>query len=332
MPHRATSQLESVQRETTDKLPTVRLMYHSFLLYGLTVQSAIDIPEAHQWEPPEMPADLVIRRGEILPKGALEKLKASPVVSRRPDGTLHMEFKRLGRYHVDPSRITFCPVPGVADDVPRLPLLGLVLSAVLVGRGLPVLHASALKIGNEAVAFIGDKGFGKSTMAATLWKRGHALISDDVVVLDAQKPFGWTVRPGPIGIKLWPDAIESLGIADVAHYPLSEGATKRILDTREWHASEHIPLRRIYVLGHGDHVEVEPISASDGLVALMRNAFMYRYPEVVPNAAVQLLTTYAPIRRTVDMRMLRRPANKERLTDVAEAIEADLEFNVVPNP
>lgn len=305
-------------------------MNHTFILYGLAVHSAIDIPEAHRWEPPDRSADVIIRRAEVLPQGALEEREDGPVVSRQPGGTLLMEFKNIGRYQVDPSGITIWPIAGVADDLLRLPILGLVLSAVLVGRGLPVLHASALRVGDEAVAFIGDKRFGKSTMAATLWERGHHLISDDVVILDPREPSGWTVRPGPTGVKLWPDAIESLGIPDQAHYPLCEGATKRILDTRERHATEPVPLRRIYVLGRGEQVKVESITASDGLIELMRNAFMYRYPEVVPNAQAQLLATYAPIRRTVDMKVLLRPADKDRLTEVAEAIEADLQTSAAP--
>ena len=95
-----------------------------------------------------------------------------------------------------------------------MPILGTRAISVLVRRGLPVLHGSAIMVGDEAVAFIGDKRFGKSTMAATMVQRGHTLVTDDVVVLDRSEPSGWAVRPGPFGMKLWPDAIESLGIGD----------------------------------------------------------------------------------------------------------------------
>ena len=60
------------------------------------------------------------------------------------------------------------------------------------------------------------------------------------------------------------------------------------------------------MLSQGEQVRIEPISALDGLIELMRNAFMYRYPETVEDAAAQLLATYAPLRRTVDMKILRR--------------------------
>ena len=311
-------------------MPNMSRSPHRFTLYGLKIQSDIPIPEAQDGAAAPGAVDLTIRRAEALSADEAVEPEDSPSVRQNTDGTLVMTFAQIGQYRVSSSEIIIRPEADAADDLLRLPILGLVLSAVLVGRGLPVLHASALKVGGEAVAFIGDKRFGKSTMAATMVQRGHTLVSDDVVVLDAQEPSGWSVRLGPYGVKLWPDAIESLGIGDEAHYPLCEGATKRILETRGRHVSNPVPLRRIYVLGRGEQVEVVPITAADGLVELMRNAFMYRYPEVVEDASTQLLATYAPIRRTVDMKILRRPVDKGLLTEVAEAIEADVQLHPAP--
>ena len=58
------------------------------------------------------------------------------------------------------------------------------------------------------------------------------------------------------------------------------------------------------MLSQGEQVHIEPITASDGLIELMRNAFMYRYSEAVEDAAAQLLEKYAPLRRTIDMKIL----------------------------
>ena len=297
---------------------------YRYLLYGLTIASDLAIPEAQDGAAAPGAVDLTIRRAEALPADETVEPQDTPVMHHKPDGTMEMIFEQVGQYHVGRSAITVFPVAGVADDILRLPILGLVLSTVLAQRGLPVLHASALRVGNGAVAFIGNKRFGKSTMAATLLGRGHPVVSDDVVVLDPREPSGWSVRPGPFGIKLWPDAIDRLGIEDAAHYPLYEGATKRILRTRGRHVAEPVPLQRIYVLGRGEQVRIEPIAASDGLIELMRNAFMHRYPEMATNADAQLLQTYAPIRRTVDMKILRRPADMDLLPEVAEASEADV--------
>ncbi len=58
---------------------------------------------------------------------------------------------------------------------------GAVLAAHLTLRGHLVLHASAVRTGSGALAFVGASGMGKSTMATLLCADGHELVSDDVL-------------------------------------------------------------------------------------------------------------------------------------------------------
>jgi hypothetical protein len=62
-------------------------------------------------------------------------------------------------------------------------LLGPVLAFVLRLRGVTCLHASAVALGGRAVAFLGPPGAGKSTIAAALARRGHAVLTDDLLAL-----------------------------------------------------------------------------------------------------------------------------------------------------
>jgi ATP-dependent phosphoenolpyruvate carboxykinase len=86
--------------------------------------------------------------------------------------------------------------------------LGGVLFSVLYQRGLFVLHASGVNIGGNVVAFLGLKGQGKSTMAATLYGRGHSLVSDDMLAIQIDGDNGPMAIPGfpnfKIGRKLRP--------------------------------------------------------------------------------------------------------------------------------
>ena len=77
-------------------------------------------------------------------------------------------------------------------------LLGPVLGLLLRLRGVTCLHASAVAFGEQAVAFVGSEGAGKSTTAAALALRGHAILSDDVVAL-AERNGSFFVHP-PIPI------------------------------------------------------------------------------------------------------------------------------------
>ena len=88
-------------------------------------------------------------------------------------------------------------------------LLGPVLGLLLRLRGVTCLHASAVAFGETAVAFVGSEGAGKSTTAAALARRGHAILSDDIVAL-AEHNGSFFVHPAYPYLCLWPESVESL--------------------------------------------------------------------------------------------------------------------------
>lgn len=63
-------------------------------------------------------------------------------------------------------------------------LVAQVLPFAAVLRGLEALHASAVAIDGEAVAFVGRSGAGKTSVAAALSRRGAAFLADDVLALE----------------------------------------------------------------------------------------------------------------------------------------------------
>ena len=89
-------------------------------------------------------------------------------------------------------------------------LLGPVLGVLLRLRGTTCLHASAVAIDGQAVAFAGTEGAGKSTTAAAFARVGHSVLSDDVVALKENES-GFVVAPAYPHICLWPDSVRGLG-------------------------------------------------------------------------------------------------------------------------
>jgi hypothetical protein len=77
-----------------------------------------------------------------------------------------------------------------AGHVDMLPILmaGTVSAFLLTLRGLTVLHASAVAVDGAALAFVGQSGRGKSTVAALMCAAGAELITDDVLTIDAGQP------------------------------------------------------------------------------------------------------------------------------------------------
>ena len=77
-------------------------------------------------------------------------------------------------------------------------------------RGRELLHASAVRIGDGAVAIIADTGHGKTSIAARLVLHGGGFITDDVLAL-SEDDDGIVGHPGPAIVALRPaerDALE----------------------------------------------------------------------------------------------------------------------------
>jgi hypothetical protein len=88
-------------------------------------------------------------------------------------------------------------------------LLGPVLGFLLRLRGVTCLHASAVAFGDRAIAFAGPAGAGKSTTAAALARRGHPVISDDIVAVE-ERDGRFLVFPAHPHLGLWPESVEML--------------------------------------------------------------------------------------------------------------------------
>lgn len=119
-------------------------------------------------------------------------------------------------------------------------------------RGHESFHAGAVMIGDGAWGLLGDKEAGKSSMLAWLALAGHAVLSDDLLVLD-----GHTALAGPRALDLRESAAQRLGVGEplgrvglrdrwrLVLGPIAAEAPLRGWIVLEWHASgpELVPLR-----------------------------------------------------------------------------------------
>lgn len=78
------------------------------------------------------------------------------------------------------------PFADVHPDMAALLFVGNVIACILTLAGECVLHASAVEIGDSALAFAGGSGMGKSTLAALLCANGARFITDDLLRLQPE--------------------------------------------------------------------------------------------------------------------------------------------------
>ncbi len=208
-------------------------------------------------------------------------------------------------------------------------LLGPVFGFLLRVRGITCLHASAVAFGKTAAIFAGEPGAGKSTTAAALAKRGHALVSDDIVALeDCGNTF--LVLPAYPYISLWADSVSALFGAADALPSFSGQFDKRRLDvsaTALQFAGEPLPLAAIFLLGErtDDRAApyLEPLAPRESLISLVTNS----YAGVLLNEErrAREFSLLGRIAGAVPMMRLRAHRDPARIDRLCEFVEQALE-------
>ncbi|MEO7820590.1 MAG: hypothetical protein ABIR51_03650 [Sphingomicrobium sp.] len=187
---------------------------HAYRLFGLTVHSALELPELQPALPADAP-DLVIELGEVAMPDASDQAP-QPI-----DGGSAIRVEGVARYAIrDGSRITVDPTAGAAARNVRLYLLGSAMGMLLHQRGILPLHANAVEVDGRAFAFMGASGAGKSTLAAWFHDRGFGIISDDVCAIRFDPSGHPMTGAGLPRLRLWREAIERSG-RDPADFPRS---------------------------------------------------------------------------------------------------------------
>jgi hypothetical protein len=207
-------------------------------------------------------------------------------------------------------------------------LLDQVLPAIASREHGSGLHASAVVVGGEAVAFAGKTGLGKSTLAASFAAAGFPALTDDcLIVKESGEQF--LAVPAYSSLRLWNDSADAVGgdlgrrhrVAAYSQKIRVNGATSKIPFWRD-----PAPLRCVYVLdtrAPRRGVVIEPLPERDAFIALVRLSF-----RLDPYDRLHLATEMdrlARLSRVVSVRLLRVPRRLENLSSVQEAVLRDLQ-------
>jgi hypothetical protein len=206
-------------------------------------------------------------------------------------------------------------------------LIGPVIGLVLRLRRALLLHASAVAIGDQAVALMGGPGAGKSTTAAEFARLGYAVLSDDLSAL-RESDGRFLVQPGYPRVNLWPDSVRSVFGAKNSLPSICPSWDKRFvaLDQSGMRFERTAsPLSAIYILGkrEGDLTvpKIEEMDGSAALVDLVRNTYVnYLLDTKMRQHEFIVLSR---LLATVPVRLVRPSADPARLQGLCEAIASD---------
>lgn len=222
----------------------------------------------------------------------------------------------------DGAHIVVEPDAAVDEASLRLFLLGSPLGALLAQRNLLVLHGNAIRIGDHCMVCVGPSGVGKSTLAAAFMQRGHSVLADDIVPIDAD---GRALAGYP-RIKLWQDAADQLSIGTAALQRVRPALQKFHVPLASAFAGDSLPVRWIYVLSRYNLSEValEPITGLDRFLPLRDNAYRMQFVDAMALGGTHMRLGAALAGR-VRMAQVRRPRDGNSLDAMVDTLLADIE-------
>ena len=164
---------------------------HGYSIYGVRVTSDCPFEFPIVSDASASIADVEFVEGaerDFQPFGDLLGSSEPAFVCRQvAGGATYLRWAHLYEFSVaaDGSRVACRPLDGCDRAVLQNFLFGQALAVALVKQGIEPLHAAVVRMDDDAVGFLGDCTFGKSTLAASFAQAGHHLLTDDLLILDA---------------------------------------------------------------------------------------------------------------------------------------------------
>jgi hypothetical protein len=303
---------------------------YKYKAYGLVINSVMPLPEL----PIAKEEDVLTETKVIID---YQTVDWQPSIQTDENRSWHIEgesvyfyWKYGGKFLVRGGKeILVDPLPNLEKDyIIRQPILGPLLGMILHQRNYLILHASGIRIGDRACLFMGVKGQGKSTMAATLYGRGHQMMVDDVAAIYFDGSGNPILLPGFPQIKLWPDSVKSaLGDRPESFSKIHPLIEKRARPTFDGFFSKPLPLERIYILQIGSNLEIKQLNPQEAIKELIGNSYVamnlgHKFSQL--NNVAHHFRQSASLINQVSVCSLERPRSLDLLPEVARLVEEDM--------
>ena len=295
-----------------------------YRVHGLVLASEIELPElAALRVASDAAPDVHIRVGEV-PRLDDTRPPALDVMARA-DGTALIEVPDVARYLAKDGReIIIAPDGEAHPALLRTFLLGWAMILICHQRDLLALHASAVAFGDRVVAFVGDAGAGKSTLAAHCVEAGGRLVADDLLRVSITDD-GVRAHPGVPQFRLWRHAFEGLNWSTEGRTPLYWREDKFLVPASSPIEDDTLPLSCVYVLQHDDSASeavCERLAGAAAATALIVNTHGWIKSVDVVGRRPGHFRDCAQLANRVAVTRLRRRFDPAQLSVLAKRIAA----------
>jgi len=235
-----------------------------------------------------------------------------------------LRFPELADFVISENTVTCHRAPYCSDDT----LCHLVLDQVIprwwAHKGNLVLHASAVELPDgRVIAFLGESGWGKSTLAAALQARGGRLLGDDCISLKSRDGKVQLI-PSYNSLRLNDDSIVMLSIDGQHRARASHYSGKRSFAQEARTDHKLFWLDTLYVMAEpGDTITlgVEALCGAELIATLTKRSFLLDIHDT-RCAARQMFEAAAVLRAIPRVYSLDYPRDFQQLPALCAALSA----------
>lgn len=291
-----------------------------YYAHGLTINSTFHFPEMEQgYDKP----DVEIHYGTIdVPLSGIDfKKELDWIKILIKNRNTYFIWNNICVCRIKGKEIIINNSTGIEQNLLKTIILGPVFATLLHQLGRLVLHASAVSINNNAVAFLGPKGRGKSTTSLALCKSGYNLLSDDVLSIDINKGFP-LVFPSYPRMKLCPEVIKNMKENPDSMPKVYADTNKRSYAIVNNYLNIPIPLKAIYLIEEADETIIEDTYPRNSLIELVKSSFCLKIFD--KNELNDNFNQCSKIVNNISVKKLKIRHSLKDLPKLAETIEKDV--------
>ncbi len=223
---------------------------YRYTAYGFTFTSEILLPECSEAIGQETDFSIVVGDFVSPPFEQTNIHRKGINAWSAADGedTLLLHWEGIATYRATGGKLLELKIHTSDPEELSLFTISEALGLILFQKGDYLLHASAIKVGDEAWVFMGPPGAGKSTTSAAFVKAGCPVLSDDMSAIRFDDAGVAWVYPGFAQLKVWEKTVKGLGYDTTTLSRVNEGLNKFFLEGSGGFSLEPVPLGRLYFL------------------------------------------------------------------------------------
>ncbi|EPB8166165.1 hypothetical protein ACSXDQ_13035 [Clostridium perfringens] len=252
-----------------------------YKVYGLIVESDIEIPELLSIDKNENKVDIKIKK-DIIPKDIIEKIPSYSWFKYDVDSMV-FTVKNIGSFYIyDGKNIIVQPSENADNQGIKTFILGTSFGMILLQRNKVAIHGGAILIGENAIILTGQSGAGKSTLTNAFRQYKYPFMADDVSsTIELQDVI--FIEPAYPQQKICRDAMEKMGYRIDDFKLIDEDREKYVIPTHESFVKEKRKLQAIFEIEpyDGEEVKIEEISGGEKMKTILRN--IYRIEIIAPH-------------------------------------------------